>query len=65
MAARAMSLDSVVERLVPNVLRKAERAPLAPALDLPAIAPIEIERRPAPRCGRNEFDTRRCPESAA
>ncbi|KYF88887.1 hypothetical protein BE17_50415 [Sorangium cellulosum] len=33
MGARAMSLDSVVERLVPNVLRKAERAPLAPALD--------------------------------
>ncbi|KYF54144.1 hypothetical protein BE08_24870 [Sorangium cellulosum] len=33
MAARAMSLDAVVGRLAPRVLRKADRAPLAPAID--------------------------------
>ncbi|WP_438017932.1 alpha/beta fold hydrolase [Sorangium sp. So ce315] len=33
MAARAMSLDAVVGRLAPRVLRKADRAPLSPAID--------------------------------
>ncbi|KYF72842.1 hypothetical protein BE11_41170 [Sorangium cellulosum] len=33
MGARAMSLDAVVGRFAPSALRKAERAPLAPALD--------------------------------
>ncbi|WP_437677407.1 alpha/beta fold hydrolase [Sorangium sp. So ce131] len=33
MAARALSLDTVVDRLTPAALRKTERAPLAPALD--------------------------------
>lgn len=33
MSARAMSLDGLVDRLVPSALRPAERAPLAPALD--------------------------------
>ncbi|WP_437635990.1 alpha/beta fold hydrolase [Sorangium sp. So ce854] len=33
MAARAMSLDAVVGRLAPRVLRKADRAPLGPAID--------------------------------
>ncbi|WP_437549028.1 alpha/beta fold hydrolase [Sorangium sp. So ce367] len=33
MSARAMSLDGLVDRLVPGALRPAERAPLAPALE--------------------------------
>ncbi len=33
MGTRAINLDSVVDRLMPTALRRAERAPLAPALD--------------------------------